>query len=56
MSMHRTDLSNTKGCILQVLRSCTEILTLSDEEGEDSACHVEEARGELCGCGRVDRI
>lgn len=49
MATHRTDLSDTNGLYLASLRRCTEILTLSDGEGEDSACHVEEARGELCG-------
>ena len=49
MATHRTDLSDTNGLHLPSLRHCTEILTLSDGEGEDSACHVEGARGELCG-------
>lgn len=49
MATHRTDLSDTNGLHLASLRRCSEILTLSDGEGEDSACHVEEARGELCG-------
>ena len=49
MATHRTDLSDTNGLQLASFRCCTELLTLSDGEGEDSAYHVEEARGEFCG-------